>query len=282
VTDGKSSYRSISPWLAFKLTKYLLSARSKKHFIRRLLTELLAASGEITPIELSELAALNELTVESNLREGALAALVAKAVNAKSIFEFGTFRGKTSMLLAATCAEAEIVTLDLPDDRALDFNQTQVSSRIEITCANLFTEHRGSLIKGELAKRIAQIRQNSADFDPTPYLRRFDFIYIDGSHSYSAAASDTRKALAMLKAGGTIMWDDYPRPGVWRYLNELNRERPELGLCYLHNWDKVVTAPVDSPLRKHAVRAIAASAAPLVRHALAGEDYERGLMNLNQ
>jgi hypothetical protein len=44
------------------------------------------------------------------------------------------------------------------------------------------------------------------------------------------------------------VWDDYPRPGVWRYLNELDRARPELGLRYLHNWDKVVTVRLDSVL----------------------------------
>ena len=40
---------------------------------------------------------------------------------------------------------------------------------------------------------------------------------------------------------GTVVWYDYARPGVWRYLNELSRARPELGLRYLYNWDKVVT-----------------------------------------
>jgi predicted O-methyltransferase YrrM len=247
--DGKSSYRSVAPLILLKLSGLLLfSFRSKRHFARLLLTQLMAACGDIQPIELSELAALNDQTVESNLREGAVVALIAKALGAKQIFEFGTFRGRTSMLLAAISPDVQVVTIDLPPNCSLDFVQAQAGSSIEITCPNLFDGMRGSLIKGEYGSRIKQLRQSSADLDASRYRGQFELIYIDGSHSYSAVKSDTEKALVMLAPRGTIVWDDYPRPGVWRYLNELDRARPELGLRYLHKWDKVVTVRLDSVL----------------------------------
>src|ERR1700678_3658170 len=113
--DGKSSYRSVAPMLLWKLASLLLlSSRPKRHFARRLLTELTAVCGDIPPIELSELAALNDQTVESNLREGAVVALIAKVMQARQIFEFGTFRGRTSMLLAAIAPDVQVGTIDLP------------------------------------------------------------------------------------------------------------------------------------------------------------------------
>jgi predicted O-methyltransferase YrrM len=227
----------------------LLSFRSKRQFARRLLTELMAVCGDIPTIELSELVGLNNQTVESNLREGAVVALIAKTLQARQVFEFGTFRGRTSMLLAATSPDVQVVTVDLPPECSSDFVRAQAASSTEITCPNLFDGVRGSLIKGEYASRIKQLQQNSADLDAGPYRGRFDLVYIDGSHSYSAVKSDTKKALAMLAPKGTVVWDDYPRPGVWRYPNELARARPELGLRYLHNWDKVVTVPSNSVLQ---------------------------------
>jgi hypothetical protein len=247
--DGKSSYRSVAPMLLWKLSRsLLLSFRSKRHFARRLLTELMAMCGDIPPIELSELVGMNDQTVDSNLREGAVVALIAKALRARHMFEFGTFRGRTSMLLAAISPDVQVVTIDLPPKCSLDFVQAQIESPTEITCPNLFDGERGSLIKGECASRIKQLRQNSADLDAGPYRGRFDLVYIDGSHSYSAVKWVTEKALTMLAPGGTVLWDDYPCPGVWRCLNEFSRACPELGLRYLHNWDKVLTVRPDSIL----------------------------------
>ena len=47
----------------------------------------------------------------------------------------------------------------------------------------------------------------------------------------------------MVKDDGLIIWDDYCYPGVWRYLNDLARSRPELRLRYIYDWDKVVLLP---------------------------------------
>ena len=150
--DGKSSYRSLAPMLLRKLGSSVLpSRRSKRNFARRLLTELMAVCGDIPPIELSELVALNDQTVESNLREGAVVALIAKALQARQIFKFGTFRGRTSMLLASIAPDVQVVTIDLPTECSFDFAQAEAGSSIEITCPNLFDGVRGSLIKGEYA-----------------------------------------------------------------------------------------------------------------------------------
>ncbi len=72
------------------------------------------------------------------------------------------------------------------------------------------------------SKRFHKLETSSDKLDVSPYKKKFDFIFIDGSHEYADVKSDTLKSLEMLKAGGVIVWDDYSPgfPGVYRWLNE--------------------------------------------------------------
>ena len=128
---------------------------------------------------------------------------------ARTIFEFGTFTGVTSLCLAESVPGAEVHTLDLPSDEAtlLGLDERDRSFR------------RGPPILGH--PRVTQHFGDSASFDFSPWYERCDLIFIDGAHSFEYVRSDTQNAEKMLATGGVIVWDDYSRkwPGVVRYLD---------------------------------------------------------------
>jgi predicted O-methyltransferase YrrM len=228
---------AIAPQLFFGFLQAMISDK-RRGIIGRIGMEVKASAGRIPSVSLHEIPGVRGTSIITDLSGSAVIALIAKAIGAKRVFEFGTNLGSTTMAIAENCPTCTIHTLDLPDDLAFDFKGAQTQSTIEITDEYLFHKNRGSLIKGEAAKRIVQLRQDSSTFDPAIFEKEFDLIYIDASHSYSAVKSDTQKALVMLKPQGLIVWDDYHYPGVWQYLNEFAKERPSLR--YIKDWNKVI------------------------------------------
>lgn len=144
-----------------------------------------------------------------------------------TVFEFGTFNGRTALNLAANCPPAaRIFTLDLPHSE-LEHSKYQLD-QIERT----FVEKPAS---GELfrnrpeAAKITQLLGDSAKFDYGPYLGKMDFVFVDASHAYEYVLNDSQVALRLLREGrGTILWHDYgcPQwwPGVTRALEELKKQ----------------------------------------------------------
>jgi predicted O-methyltransferase YrrM len=210
-----------------------------REMAQRFVLELKSGAGRIPPIYIGEIEGIDRVEVPSRLQPGTLVSLIAKLIDAREVFEFGTYKGETTMLIASHCPNVHVVTLDLPDGTT--FSEAQRESPVRVTDEYLFTgNRRGELIVGDPASRITQIRMDSGKFDEGEYLGRFDLIYIDASHSYSAVKSDSEKAFRMIRAGGTIIWDDYFYPGVWNYLNELAERRPELALRVFRDWKKVI------------------------------------------
>ena len=124
------------------------------------------------------------------------------------LFEFGTFRGRTTLNLAANSPEgATVFTLDLPREdlegarfKVLDGENTFVSKK---DSSRYFS---GTPYSG----KVVQLFGDSATFDYSPYLGTMDFIFIDASHGYDAVLNDSRRAMEMLRGGhGIILWDDY-------------------------------------------------------------------------
>lgn len=137
---------------------------------------------------------------------------MASAVNARRIFEFGTYRGQTTCGLASVCKDAQIYTLNLPldaDPRYAPFIGMYIARSPD-------------------RDRITQIFCDSRAFDTTPYRESMDYIFIDGDHSYEGVKNDTEKALQLLRPGGVIVWHDYAAksPGVLEYLAEFSQQRP--------------------------------------------------------
>lgn len=155
---------------------------------------------------------INEQTGHTNKTDMLYVSAVAKHSGAVKMFEFGTYMGRTTRYLAHNNPHGHVFTLNLPPER---------DSR--------YAPFMGVLFKGqEEEKRITQLHTDSREFDTTPYRQQFDFVFVDGDHSYELVKNDTQKAFELLKPGGIIMWHDYaPKSdGLVRFFREFTQERP--------------------------------------------------------
>jgi predicted O-methyltransferase YrrM len=144
---------------------------------------------------------------------------LAKLLDCRTAFEIGTYRGEMTWLLAHNLPGLRVLTLDLPNLEAADHTALELTDR-----GQYFTHwDRGVRYAGTPeAARITPLSGDSATFDFAPYQEKMDLVFIDASHSYSYAQSDTEAALRMLSPRGAIVWDDYTYyPGVYTFVNEL-------------------------------------------------------------
>ena len=164
--------------------------------------------------------------VSGNVTLAELLAIVrlVRSRSPRTVFEIGTFDGRTTLAIASNCGpDAVVHTLDLPpaaesttafplDDAERQFvRKAQSGARVHST---------------DVAHKVRQHYGDSATFDWSPFVRDgVDFVFVDGSHAYEYARADSLSALAMLRGGrGTVVWHDYNGwPGVSEALHELCR-----------------------------------------------------------
>lgn len=135
----------------------------------------------------------------------------------RSLFEIGTFDGRTTLNLAANAPDDAVVhTLDLPPHAPTAYALAAADYQFVNKPAS------GARIVGsQWATRIRQLYGDSATFDFSPYTA--GFVFLDGSHAYEYVLSDSMRALALVGEGpATIVWHDY---GVWE---EVTRGLEEL------------------------------------------------------
>ena len=144
-----------------------------------------------------------------------LAALLCLARGARRILEFGTARGQTTLALARFCPLAKIVTLDVHPDWLPDLAYTQDTR----PPAEIGAAFRGT----PEAARITQIIADPHDPWPLDAIgTAFDLAFVDSLHTYVGVAKDTAAALAVVRPGGVIVWDDYLAAGVPKLLSEID------------------------------------------------------------
>lgn len=159
-----------------------------------------------------------------SLLETFLLISAARAVGAKSIFEFGTCRGATSLNLAMN-TDAQIYTLDL--DQQIEHIYPTDKACAEVHLANLNSL---DFIGTEWDSRVTVLNGNSREFDFSPYRSQMDMCFIDGGHDYHTVASDTESAFRMVagKKRSCIAWHDYRHPdnsGNTYLIDSVARER---------------------------------------------------------
>lgn len=156
--------------------------------------------------------------------------LAVVARDARTMFEFGTCTGKTAYLWAKNQpAGGRVTTLTLPLDQIDQYRAEAGDDPGAIDDARQTGVVARFLYTGtEAGGRIEQLYGDSKAFDDAPYRESCDVIFVDGSHARSYVASDTEKALRMIKPGGLILWHDYNPDcaGVFKVLNELARRLP--------------------------------------------------------
>jgi len=188
------------------------------------LAELFPNIGEIKiPVGV-----IHEESFHSNQVDMLYVCAIASFLQARQIFEFGTYRGQTTCGLAAIAADVKVTTLNLPPEKD-----------------PRYAPYIGQFIKtSPYRDRITQIFADAYEFDPSPYANQMDFIFIDADHSYKGVENDTKKALEMLRPGGVIIWHDYAAksPGVYQFIRDFSKDRPVFRIrntCLVVYWDGV-------------------------------------------
>ena len=156
-----------------------------------------------------------------------LAAICARA-RPRRIFEIGTYRGLATLVMAMNAPEdGEVFTLDLPAEaRPAHAHGLGIGGFPDFAVGAHFHGH-------PAAARIHQLFGDARRFDPERFRASVDLVLIDADHTYDFVRADTEHALAMLRPGGLIVWDDYvwteraPEcAGVTRCVNELAATHP--------------------------------------------------------
>ncbi len=177
------------------------------------------------------------LPVEGGTSDAETWVLAVLAKRARRLFEFGTATGKTTYLWARNAPpDAEIVTITLGPDQIAEYARGAGDEARDVRKAQQESVFERFMYTGtEVEGRITQLFGDSKHLDETPYVGRFDLVFVDGSHAYSHVVSDSRKALRMCAPGGIVLWHDYRgrhrAAGVFRALNELARELPLVHLA---------------------------------------------------
>jgi predicted O-methyltransferase YrrM len=209
-------------WLQLKLwLKQPSSARSfPGHMLRKYM--MLARQDRWRSITIEELLPTSnryQVTLvhmegqglQTSLSELLCLALVTSSANPSRIFEIGTFWGRTALNFALNSPEECIIyTLDLPVE-----GRPEIASDTNAFDARLIATCKTGVQYQDAAagKKIRQLLGNSLTFDFSPYHSSMDIVFVDGSHHYEAALSDTRNALKMVRPGGWILWHDFANYG---------------------------------------------------------------------
>lgn len=184
--------------------------------------ELLGQTTDVTLAELSH----SDGGV-STLELMIIAALTRRSHTARS-FEIGTFDGRTTLIIALNQpAGSEVMTLDLP---AADLARTAKALEEDDRKYVLKAASGSRFRQRQTPARITQLYGDSAAYDFSPYRNAIDLMFVDGSHSYDYAKSDSQVAFSLVRPGGLILWHDYDTPywpGVTRALNELYQQDRE-------------------------------------------------------
>lgn len=154
------------------------------------------------------------------LIESALLVSLVKMLDAKVMFEFGTFMGATSVLLASNSHHnSKVYTLDISEEELAKLNEKD--SRDSEIRDNFLRDVRieksaQCILKTDklTQNKIVQLLQNSHHFSPREHklVSICDIIFIDGGHDTETVTVDTNNALDMRSDKGAIIWHDYNSP----------------------------------------------------------------------
>jgi predicted O-methyltransferase YrrM len=181
------------------MDKGKLSARIKAYNSQ---WELKLKAGDIIVPEKEKIGRPGEAT----LPELCLLASTVKRHNVKRFFEIGTFKGTTTLTIAANMEpDGHVYTLDVPivphdlDDKDKRWCQPE-------NVGEVFRDIDGH------KQKITQLWGDSRYFDFSTFYKKMDMVFVDASHSYEATVSDLKNAKKMIKPDGIIAVHDF---AVW-------------------------------------------------------------------
>ncbi len=161
-------------------------------------------------------------------------AFAAHAADAREILEIGSFVGASACLFLTLLPQARIVCVDpfsgdLHGGEAYNGDVDTIEARFDSATAP-FGERVQKIVSRSIPALDTMIEQG----------RRFDIVYIDGSHVHDDILVDSLLAWPLLNVGGLMMWDDYRGGASWP-----RHQRPKHAIetfLALHRDHKVVHA----------------------------------------
>lgn len=173
-----------------------------------LLVDFVPEPGNVSPLELLCLCSL------------------IRHLSPRQVLELGTFNGNTALQFAANLGEdARVATLDLAPDAA-PIGSNNAHDAVLVRAAS---RQRPRFLDSKYATRVTQHYGDTLTTDFAALTEHApDFIFIDAGHTDECVRNDTRKSLAALAPGGTIVWHDYTQdwPDVFNFLTELSARLP--------------------------------------------------------
>ena len=164
-----------------------------------------------------------------SLLEAFLLITSCKLVNAKNLFEFGTFMGSTTLVLALNSADdARISTFDLGSAPSVHQHEADAP----LTAMHLASKDALDFIGTRVEHKITALNGDSLKQDFSAFHNQMDWIFIDGGHDLACVKADTENAFRMIDQTkpACIAWHDYRNPAadyseLNGYLEDLAKER---------------------------------------------------------
>lgn len=154
----------------------------------------------------------------ATLLETAILIALCKLSCATQVFEFGTYLGGTTAVLAANLEGGRVTSIDLDtaDIHVLgsgsqNHNESAENDdflrRVSMGQLPQYVEHSPESVR----KRIQLLKGDSRDLDIVSlnFQNKFDLVFIDGGHDSVTVASDSANAFQMIKENGVVVWHDY-------------------------------------------------------------------------
>lgn len=144
---------------------------------------------------------------------------LVKELQPRTVIEIGTCDGVTSRNIALNASNASIYTFDLPNEYIFNSKLSDKELVINRKVGSAF-------IGTPQETNINQYFGDSATFDFTNLNTKFDFAFIDGSHTYDYVKNDTEKLLPLMHEDAWIVWHDCCQMGrdygVYNYLKQFS------------------------------------------------------------
>lgn len=162
--------------------------------------------------------------------EACLLVAVLRAVKPVRAFEFGTYLGDTTRLLAENLGKPDgiVYTLDIATTEGIEFENEAdpVLADRSVAADRSFTG---------LTAEVTQLLGDSYEFDPSPYEGMVGIVFIDGNHAPKYLEKDTANALRMVAAEGpaAVVWHDYGNPQCPEVAQYLDLLSTSMALCHI-------------------------------------------------
>jgi hypothetical protein len=160
------------------------------------------------------------------LLESAVLLALAKLVQPRTYFEFGTFLGIETLNMAANLPpDSKVYTLDLDEKSLQDLQQDENDK--PLTVIHMEMQHQLAFLGSAYQGKITRLYGDSNRFDFSAFRGRMDMVYVDGGHDLRTLTSDTKNAYNILSRdhAACIAWHDFENPkcpAVGPYLRELS------------------------------------------------------------